>query len=275
MTRVLTQSGVLLMLSLALLNTASTAIAAPSAERWSFWEPSDEASERIVDHGAWQALLDCRVETLADDRTIIHYGDFTPDDRAKLTGYLTTITALDPRTLNRREQFAYWINLYNALTVDLMLNNLEKESILRVGGGFLPTGPWDDRITRVANQWLTLNDIEHRILRPIFKDQRIHYAVNCASIGCPNLSPTAYTSENLETLLDEGERLYLNHPRGLALVDGKLTLSSIFKWYRGDFGASEEALLAYLASVRTDLADELSGYDRRIRYAYGWERNDH
>ena len=262
-------------LTLLLLNWASTLMAAPGAEAWTIWAAADPESTQVVDHSAWQALLDLRLETLADGRTIVHYDQFSAEDRQRLQSYLATITAIDPRTLNKTEQFAYWINLYNALTVDLMLDHPEKSSILRIGGGFLPTGPWDDDITTVAGETLTLNDIEHRILRPIFQDHRIHYAVNCASIGCPNLAPSAYTAANLEALLSEGERLYLGHPRGLTLTDDKLTLSSIFKWYAGDFGEDDNALLAYLATVRTDLAAELDAYDGRIRYAYDWDRNDH
>ena len=262
-------------LTLLLLNWASTLMAAPGAEAWTIWDAADPDSTVSVNHEDWQVLLDMRLETLADGRTIVHYDAFSSSDRERLTRYLTTLTALDPRTLNKAEQFAYWINLYNALTVDLMLDHPGKRSILRIGGGFLPTGPWDDEITTVAGEALTLNDIEHRILRPIFQDHRIHFAVNCASVGCPNLARDAFTADNLETMLSEGERQYLSHPRGLTFADGNLTLSSIFKWYASDFGADKDALLAYLATVRTDLAAELDAYDGRIRYAYDWDRNDH
>ena len=261
--------------TLLLLSWASTLMAAPGADTWTFWDASDPDSEQIVDHSGWQLLLDLRLESLSDGRTILHYDRFSATDRNQLRDYLDSLTAIDPRSLNRTEQFAYWINLYNALTVDLMLDHPDKPSILRIGGGFLPTGPWDDDVTTIAGETLSLNDIEHRILRPIFQDHRIHFAVNCASVGCPNLASSAYTAGNLEAQLADGETRYLNHPRGLTLEDGQLTVSSIFKWYADDFGADREALLAYFASVRTDLADALTGYEGRIRYAYNWERNDH
>lgn len=262
------------MFTLAVLNWASTAAAAPSVEAWARWDRADVSSRRVVDHGAWQALLDRHVETLADGRTIVHYDAFSAADRAELKTYLKATTAIDPRSLNRPEQFAYWINLYNALTVDLMLQHPQKQTILRIGGGFLPTGPWDDDITSIDGVALTLNDIEHRILRPLFKDNRVHFAVNCASIGCPNLSPTAYTAANLEAQLSAAERAYLEHPRGLMLADGRLTASSIFKWYGDDFAADQTGLLEYFASVRKDLAAELTSYQGRISFAYDWARND-
>ncbi|MEM1433431.1 MAG: DUF547 domain-containing protein [Pseudomonadota bacterium] len=262
------------MVALTLLSLASTAASAPAPAAWSLWDDADPSSTATVDHDAWQALLEAHVETLADGRTIVHYNAFSAADGTQLDNYLAAVTAIDPRSLNRQEQLAYWINLYNALTVDLLLEHPKKQSILRIGGGFLPRGPWDDDITSVAGETLTLNDIEHRILRPLFKDRRIHYAVNCASVGCPNLSPTAYTAANVEAQLAAGERAYLEHPRGLELNNGKLTVSSIFKWYGEDFAADDAGLLAYFASVRPDLADALKTYQGRLSFAYDWSRND-
>lgn len=103
--------------------------------------------------------------------------------KQQLKRYIQQMASLDPRDYKKQEQFAYWVNLYNALTVQLVLDNYPTSSIKKLGKGFFSFGPWDDDIIRVAGKKLTLNDIEHRILRPIWRDKRIHYVVNCASLG--------------------------------------------------------------------------------------------
>ena len=121
---------------------------------------------------------------------------------------------------------------------------------------------------------ISLNDIEHRILRPIWKDPRIHYAVNCASLGCPNLSGTPFTAANKEELLDQAAADYVNHPRGVAFVKGRLRLSSIYDWYGVDFGSDETERLAHLQQYATrDLAEALMNYSGRIKYDYEWDLN--
>ena len=126
----------------------------------------------------------------------------------------------------------------------------------------------------MAEESLSLNDIEHRILRPIYGDPRIHYAVNCASLGCPNLAGLAYTATNTESLLEAGARAYINHPRGVELANGRLRLSSIYKWFKVDFGGTDERLLVHLRKyAEPELARQLAAYDGRIRYDYDWDLN--
>ena len=126
----------------------------------------------------------------------------------------------------------------------------------------------------VEGEALSLNDVEHRILRPIWRDPRIHYAVNCASLGCPNLRHQAFTSANTETLLDEGARDYVNHPRGAFFIDGGLHVSSIFHWFRSDFGGSDRSVLEHLVqfadpALRAKLMEitSIDGHD------YDWALN--
>jgi len=120
---------------------------------------------------------------------------------------------------------------------------------------------------------VSLDDIEHRILRPIWQDPRVHYAVNCASMGCPNLQPTAFTAANAEELLDRGAREYTSHPRGANLSNGRLTLSSIYDWFSEDFGG-EEGVLDHIASFADPAtARQLAEYGGRIRYDYDWSLN--
>ena len=193
-----------------------------------------------------------------------------------LKNYLDKLQSVPVSSYNRAEQRAYWINVYNALTVDVVLSHYPVASIRDIGisSGLFSRGPWDAKLLVIEGEKLSLNDIEHRILRPIWKDPRLHYAVNCASLGCPNLQPEAYTAENAEALLEKGAREYINHLRGVAIKNGKLTVSSIYEWFKDDFGSSREALLQHwLKYADKGLADALKGYSGGLNHAYDWSLN--
>lgn len=232
-----------------------------------------------ADHSDWNAFLQRFVVT--DDPSgvnLVRYRAVDAEQRSALGEYLQALQDIDPATLTRDAQMAYWINLYNALTVELILDNPEVDSIRKIRSGLFSAGPWDLDVAEVAGRTLTLNDIEHRILRPLFTDPRIHFAVNCASIGCPDLAAEAWTADNLESLLEAGARSYINHPRGARFEGGgggkSLQLSSIFDWYRDDFPEGREAFMDWLAGyAEPGLAERLRGYDGRIRHDYDWSLN--
>ncbi|MBT8423125.1 MAG: DUF547 domain-containing protein [Gammaproteobacteria bacterium] len=247
----------------------------PESDLWEFWAAHDAQSSLRVDHSAWQGLLDTYLQEGATGVNLFDYAAVTAADRARLQGYLDALAATDPRALRRNEQFAYWVNLYNALTVAVVLDHYPVKSIRRIKGGLLRLGPWNEPLFNLQGQSLTLNDIEHRILRPLFKDPRIHYAVNCASMGCPDLAAQAYTAEALEEQLDEAARSFINHPRGVQPDGKRLRLSSIYDWYGADFGADREGLLNHLSQyAEPDLAAALDGFNGRIRYDYDWRLNE-
>lgn len=268
--------SLLKIVALLLLVTAMPARAGlvPESEIWDFWLPHDPASTVTVDHSAWQRLLDGYLRSDGDGVNLFAYGDVTDTDRQLLQDYLDRMASLDPRALRRGEQYAYWVNLYNAVTVAIVLDHYPVKSIRRIKGGLLGLGPWNEDVITVQGQVLTLNDIEHRILRPVFQDPRIHYAVNCASIGCPNLAAEVYTADRLEQQLDAAARVFINHPRGVQVEGKRLTLSSIYDWYGGDFGADRDGLLAHLRQyAEPDLARSLATFAGRIRYDYDWRLN--
>ena len=266
-----------LSLTMTALTSAPTAWTASTDQLWAHWSTHDPQSTVSVDHQPWQTLLSRYVVASDDGINRVAYSDFDESSKTLLDQYLTTLSNLQPTQLNQTQQLAYWVNLYNALTVQVVLDHPKKDSI-RSMGPLLSFGPWDKAYLTIEGKPVSLNDIEHRILRPIWQDHRLHFVLNCASIGCPNLSRTAYTQENAEDSLAQAERTFLQHPRALAFHDKDvLQLSSLFDWYLEDFAEDERALLAYLAAQRPDLAEALLnfpvGSSSNIDYVYDWSLN--
>ncbi len=241
--------------------------AAPKADPWPYWNQSNPANSQVIDNSEWQRILDNNL-VQQDSNTLFDYAHISSTDRQALLHYLNRLTKLDPRQFNKNEQFAYWVNLYNAATVQLILDNYPISSITKLGGLF-SFGPWDQEILTVNDQELSLNDIEHRILRPIWQDKRIHYAVNCASLGCPNLPATAFTADNTQSLLKQAELTFINSSKGVNITNGKLELSSIYDWYAVDFGG-EQGVLGYLSRFKP----EIQQTNKKPSYQYNWALNE-
>ncbi len=223
------------------------------------------------DYGAWDRILRAGVRNGADG---IARFDYARADHLAVEGLVTALEAIDPRTLGQAAAFAYWVNLYNAVTVRTVLRAWPVGSIRDIGGGLFSPGPWKDELVLVAGQGLSLDTIEHGILRPIWRDARVHYAVNCAALGCPNLAPRAYRSDRLTEMLDAGARAYVNHPRGVSLAGGGLTVSSIYDWYAADFGASDAAVIDHFRRyAEPPLKAALAERGRIGGYAYDWRIN--
>ena len=233
-------------------------------------------SRLTVDHRPWDALLDRFLVVGSDGVNRVDYRAFKATGRAALNAYLAALHAIDPRRLARADQAAWWINLYNATTVSVVLSRYPVRSIreINLGGGFFGRGPWRRKLVPVAGTSLSLDDIEHEILRPGLRDPRIHYALNCASLSCPNLQPRAYTGANLESLLETGARAYVNHPRGLRVEGSRISASSIYKWYAADFGGRRGVMRHWLRYARADLAAALKKAGGRVNYHYDWNLND-
>ncbi|MFZ5863924.1 MAG: DUF547 domain-containing protein [Nitrospirota bacterium] len=250
---------------------------APRAERWTFWDASRSDSAVPVDHTAWDRFLaSYLISEHPSGINRVRYADVTTADRKGLKAYLAQLQAVKVRRLNRTEQKAYWINLYNALTVDVMLDHIPVASIMEVNisPGLLSRGPWGKKLVAVEGQDLALDDIEHRILRPIWQDPRVHYALNCASLGCPNLQPKAFTAENTELMLDQAAQEYTNHPRGVTVKNGRIVVSSIYVWFQDDFGGTDAGVLAHIRRYADDrLRRKLERITRISDHAYDWRIN--
>ena len=249
---------------------------APKVEGDEFWNASVESNSATIDHDLWQDILDEYL--ISDDPSGVNLFDYEglQESRDTLDEYIDTLIDIRPQDYSRAVQQAYWINLYNALTVRTILDEYPVESITKLGKTALSFGPWDDKVIVVAGKELSLNNIEHGILRPFWQDYRVHFAVNCASIGCPNVQPEAFTAVNSEELLDLGAQEYLAHPRGARFEGDTLILSSIFDWYGVDFGNTLPEILSVLAAhAEGDLAERLTTYQGKAKYEYDWDLNSY
>jgi hypothetical protein len=229
-----------------------------------------------IDHSAWGDFLKKYVVTdTPSGVNLVRYGEVLASDRTRLDRYLTRLQGIKISEYSRPEQKAYWINLYNALTVQVVLQNYPVKSIRDIKSGWFSAGPWGLKVAKVAGVELSLNDIEHRILRPIWGDNRIHYAVNCASLGCPDLQAEPFTAENIELLLNAASYRYVNHSRGVRFEKQTLVLSKIFDWYQVDFGESEESMILSLEKFASpELKEKLVRFMGEVIYEYDWALND-
>ncbi len=252
------------------------ALAVPSADPWPRWRAADTNSPAEIRFAAWDDLLRRYVVASPDGINLFRYAAVTAADRTALTNEVDRLTALPISSFNRSQQLAYWINLYNATTVKMVLAHYPVDTIMdiRISPGLFSFGPWDKKLLRIEGEAVSLNDIEHRILRPLWADPRIHYVLNCASLGCPNLDARAYTAKDMEARLAAAAWAFVNHPRGVRFESGELTVSSIYDWFIADFGGDEVGVLAHLRQYAAPvLKERLAKHGRLDRTAYDWRLN--
>jgi len=278
MTSIRKRLAALVALTLMLVATSIPAFAQSPSDLVRRAAPAGQSAS--VDHGAWDKLLKTYVKPGADGINRVDYAAFKRSGHSSLKDYVARLQKVDPARLDRKEQFAYLANLYNAKTIDIVLDAYPVNSIkdISLGGGLFAAftgGPWKAKVVRVKGMELSLDDIEHAILRPVFKDARVHYAVNCASIGCPNFATEAFTGANLVALLNAGARAYVNHPRGVTVSSGRVKTSSIYSWFKEDFGGNDRGVLAHLRTyAEPGLKAKLDRVDAIDGHAHDWRLND-
>lgn len=257
---------------------AAGAYGAPAPDLWPRWQAHDPQALAIVDHVDWDLILQRYVDAAHPSGiNRFKYSSVSLKDRQAIKDYLEKMQAVDVTGLNRDEQKAFWINIYNALTIDIILDHYPVKSIrdIDISPGVFSNGPWDAKLLTIAGEKISLNDIEHRILRPIWHDNRIHYAVNCASLGCPNLQPQAFTSQNLDMLLEKAARDFINHPRGVSFTRNRLQVSSIYFWFQADFGDSEKGLIQHLKKYMSPQnLKKLNSVQKKMTHQYDWNLNE-
>lgn len=253
------------------------AMAAPSADLWPHWSAHNADNPASISHQSWHAFLTKYVTTDNTGLNRLPYASIKAVDKAALDTYIGNLASLNISNYKRAEQRAYWANLYNALTVKVVIEAQPVDSILdiKLSSGFFTKGPWKEKLLTIEGQAVSLDDIEHRILRPIWNDPLTHYAVNCASVGCPNLQNYAFTAENMDKNLTRAAFDFINTPRGVAInASGELIVSSIYSWFKADFGSKDQAIIAHLTRyAKPSLAEQLSKIDEIEDDQYNWELN--
>lgn len=252
---------------------ASAQLGPPSKDLWARWTKSAKSQTIKVNHSAYAGFLSRNVRRSNDGVNRVRYSKVSAADKKLLNSYIKQLENTNVDRLTKGQQMAYWINLYNAKTVDLVIDAYPVKSIRNVRS-VLTLGPWDDKVLKVRGTAISLNDIEHRILRPIWKDVRIHYAVNCASIGCPNLATRPYTAARLNLMLEAAARDFINAPRAFSVRGGKLHASSIFDWYQSDWGSNSAAVLRHARRYGNAVTKaKLKGRTKIDSYGYDWSLN--
>lgn len=252
--------------------------AAPGAEATGRTPSSPPSSQLPVSHSVWNMLLRDYVKPSPDGINRVDYDQFKSGGRTRLKAYIASLEQASPSRLPRAERMAYWINLYNAKTADIVLDRYPVSSIKEINlpdpAGKMAEGPWKANVVTIEGRALSLDDIENKILRPGFKDARVHYALNCLSLGCPNLLPEAYEGQRLDRQLDRAASQFVNHPRGLTIKPGRVEASSIYEWFESDFGGFKGVLAHLSRFARPDLRRQLAGVKKIDAYDYDWRLND-
>ena len=212
-----------------------------------------------VDHGIYAGLLEKYVK-----HGRVDYRGFKAEEE-KLDQHLNVLEQVDPANLSRNEQFAFYINAYNAWTIKLILSAYPGvQSIKDLGSLF--KSPWKKKICRIDGHVITLDDIEHNILRPRFKDPRVHFAINCAALSCPPLGSHPYLGKTLDRQLNHATEAFINNPQRNYLKGNTIYISKIFKWFSEDF--DNDVIGFIMRYAKEDLKKELEAKKSKIKIKY-------
>ncbi len=190
-----------------------------------------------------------------------------------LDTYLAVLEKVDSKSLSRDERFAFYVNAYNAWTIKLILSGYPEVRSIKDLGTFFKS-PWKKKIARIGGTIMTLDHIEHDILRPQFQDPRVHFAINCAAKSCPPLASRPFSGDQLDAQLDSRARAFINNPKSNYLKGQTLYVSAIFKWFETDF--KDGIVDFFLKYSQNELKSRLHaiGNDVNIQYLnYDWSLN--
>jgi len=233
------------------------------------------AGATSFDHSALDGLLRRHVrDGLVDYDAFARSGEFRD--------YLGRLAGASVEEWPEAERLAFWINVYNAYTIEQVNAHGERDSIRNINKGLGPLpgkGPWSEKMVRAAGRTLTLDEVEHDVVRKRFDEPRIHFALVCAALGCPPLRAEAYTGSRLEEQLEDQAREFLGRSPEKNRVDvaeRTVWVSPILVWYREDFGGTDEAIGRFLARYWPEGAERQllrSGRFRLRETRYDWTLN--
>ncbi len=228
------------------------------------------AEEPKPDHSVYDGLLEKYVSAAGTD-----YRAWTESapDRGALRAYLAAMEKQAPSRLPRSEALAYWINLYNAATLNLVLEHYPVKSIRDIGGAL--SSPWKQDVVKVEGRSFTLDQIENEVIRPSFLEPRIHFALNCAARSCPPLRAEAFSGESLDAQLEEQTVAFLADPKSNSLDEnGTLHLSKLFDWFEEDFREAKGSVVEFVVPYFPALAAVGSKPPRIEHEDYDWSLNE-
>lgn len=269
---------ILVQFSLSILLFIGTALAHASFHKslWPTWEVNNPLSKETISHQLWQEFLNKHVSTNDEKINLVDYGNLNQHDLDSLKEYIKYLSQIDISHYNRQEQLAYWLNLYNALTVQTVANYYPVANIqeINISPGLFSVGPWGANLITINAIPLSLDDINNRIIRPIWNDPRTHYALNNATIGAPNLNKQAYLGSLIEEQLNDSASAYINSFRGAQVIEGKLIISKIYDWYEEDFGGTKKDVIKHLLQfAKEPLRSQLKHTNTIDSYIYNWHIN--
>ncbi len=207
--------------------------------------PNRNSNSSSISHDLWTEVL----QEIVEDNGRVNYLKLK-ENPEKFHRYLSFLenNHPDPNTWSKEERLAFWINAYNAFTVKLIIDNYPLESIKDLNSSisipFVNT-IWDKSFIKINEFKYSLNDIEHRILRKKFQEPRIHFAINCASVSCPDLKNEAYISEKLDEQLEFQAKAFINDKSKNLISKEQIKVSKLFSWFGGDF-KNEGSLINFL-----------------------------
>jgi len=229
----------------------------------------------VSKHGVFTNILQKYVSAPdAQGLTHFSYGNLKANaaDKAALDNYIKALEGVNPERLAPNAAIAYYANLYNAVTVQVVTDNYPLKSIRKLGS--FNSGPWKKDLFTINGAPASLDKVEHGILRKQFPSPYIHYMVNCASVGCPNLLDTAWEAGSLEAERQKAASAYINSPRGVQITPKGLKISSIFKWFKEDFGGKSGVLKHIRQYARPELAQAIDNGAQIVDYGYDWSLNE-
>ncbi|WP_243363875.1 DUF547 domain-containing protein [Fundidesulfovibrio terrae] len=221
-----------------------------------------------VDNQGYAALLRSYVKD-----GVVDYAGLKRKE-SDLDAYLVTLEQISPGTMSRNDQLAFYINAYNAWTLKLVLMNYPVKSIRDIGGIF--SDPWKIQFVKIDGKTTTLNYIEHNVLRPRFKDPRVHMAINCASKSCPPLMSIPFEGDKLESQLDQVTGAFVNDMKSNRIEGRTLYVSSIFDWFGEDFGGKSGVISFFIRYLKPEYKARLEAGrgDVQLGYLkYDWSLN--
>lgn len=243
---------------------------------WPIWEVNNPLSKAVIQHSEWQEFLQKHLITNEEGINLIDYPNVRETDRQLLKKYIERMSGINISEYNRAEQLAYWINVYNAITVHTVASYFPVNSIdeINISPGLFSIGPWGAKLITVNNISLSLDEIQNRIIRPIWNDSRSHYALNNGAIGAPNLGKEVYTGEKLEQQLNLAAFDYVNSLRGVQVIEGELVVSKIYDWFSEDFGETKQNVINHIRQfAKEPLKHQLKHVNTIDNYVYNWHLN--